>query len=49
LSATFDKCLKTKEGSALKIWEKEFKIYAEGIGLIQDGNMLLVKYGFIEN
>jgi hypothetical protein len=48
-AGTFDKCLKTKEGSALKFWEKEFKIYAEGIGLIQDGNMLLVKYGFIEN
>ena len=48
-AGTFDKCLKTKEGSALKFWEKEFKIYAEGIGLIQDGNMLLVKYGFIKN
>ena len=45
----FDQCLMTKEGSALKIWEKEFKIYAEGIGLIRDGNMLLVKYGFNKN
>ena len=48
-AGTFNKCLKTKEGSALKIWEKEFKIYAEGIGLMKDGNMLLVKYGFIKN
>ena len=48
-AGTFDNCLKTQEGSALKIWEKEFKHYAEGIGLIQDGNMLLVKYGFINN
>jgi hypothetical protein len=44
----FDKCLKTMEGSALKIWEREYKIYAEGVGLLRDGNMLLVKYGFIK-
>jgi hypothetical protein len=45
-AGTFENCLKTQEGSALKIWEKEYKIYAEGIGLLKDGNMLLVKYGF---
>ncbi len=48
-AGTFDKCLKTQEGSALKLWEKEFKIYSEGIGLLQDEKMLLVKYGFIKN
>jgi hypothetical protein len=48
-AGTFDKCLKTEEGSALKFWESEFKIYAAGVGLLQDGNMLLVKYGFIKN
>jgi len=45
----FVQCLMTQEGSALKVWEKEFKIYADGIGLIRDGNMLLVKYGFNKN
>jgi hypothetical protein len=28
--------------------EKEYKIYAPKIGLIQDGDLLLVKYGFIK-
>lgn len=43
----FEHCLKTQEGSALKPSEKEFKIYASGIGLIRDGDMLLTGHGFI--
>jgi hypothetical protein len=46
-AGTFTKCLKTKEGSALKLWEKEYKSYAAGIGLIQDQYLLLTSYGFI--
>ena len=42
----FFNCLKTKETNALKPNEKEYKIYAPGIGLIKDENLLLVKYGF---
>jgi hypothetical protein len=45
-AGTFKKCLKTMEGSGLNPDEKEFKIYAPGIGLVKDGDMLLVKYGF---
>ena len=44
----FTKCLKTKEGTALNKFEREFKTYAPGIGLIQDEKLLLTKYGFIE-
>jgi hypothetical protein len=44
----FENCLKTQEGSALKPREKEFKIYAPGIGLLKDGDMLLTKHGFID-
>lgn len=47
-AGTFENCLKTKEGSALNPREKEFKIYASGIGLLKDGDMLLTKYGFID-
>lgn len=43
----FTQCLKTKEGSALNYFEKEFKTYAPGIGLIQDANLLLTDHGFI--
>ncbi|MEJ2193420.1 MAG: hypothetical protein P8X73_01005 [Ignavibacteriaceae bacterium] len=46
-AGTFTKCVKMKEGSALKLWEKEFKSYAAGIGLIQDQNLLLTNYGFV--
>ena len=48
-AGTFEHCLKTQEGSALKPQEKEFKLYAQGIGLLQDGDMRLVKYGFIRD
>lgn len=43
----FSNCLKTKEGTALNILEKEYKTYAPGIGLIQDQKLLLTEYGFI--
>ena len=44
----FTNCLKTEETSGLNPKEKEFKHYAPGIGLIQDENLLLVKYGFVK-
>lgn len=44
----FTKCLKTMESTPLDSNDKEFKIYAPGIGLVQDENLLLTKYGFIE-
>jgi len=47
-AGTFENCLKTLEGSALKPREKEFKTYAPGIGLIQDADLLLTRHGFIE-
>ena len=43
----FTKCLKTKEGNALNYFEREYKTYAPGIGLIQDQSLLLTEYGFI--
>jgi len=43
---TFPGCLKTEETSALDPAEKEYKIYAPGIGLIKDEGKVLVSYGF---
>ena len=40
----FDKCLKTKETSAIE-GGSEQKYYAPGIGLLYDGGLKLVKYG----
>jgi hypothetical protein len=45
-AGTFANSLRTKEGSALKPAEQEFKTYAPGIGLIQDESLLLVSHGF---
>ena len=45
-AGTFSDCLRTKEGTALNLSETEYKTYAQGIGLIQDQKLLLIKYGF---
>ena len=47
-AGTFTNCLKTLETTPLEPLEKEYKLYAPGIGLIKDEEMLLVKYGFIK-
>ena len=47
-AGNFLNCLKTEETNALKPKEKEYKIYAPGIGLIKDDELVLVKYGYIK-
>jgi hypothetical protein len=47
-TGSFPNSLKTKEGTALNLLEVEYKTYAPGIGLIQDQNLLLTKYGYVE-
>ena len=41
----FKNCLKIKETTPLEPGHDEFKRYASGIGLIQDGSLKLVKHG----
>jgi len=43
-AGTFKNCLKVEETSALED-ETEHKVYAPGIGLIQDEDLMLVEYG----
>jgi hypothetical protein len=43
----FKNCLKVLEGNPLE-GAHEYKMHAPGIGLIQDEDLLLVKYGFME-
>lgn len=47
-AGNFTNCLKTEETTPLNPKEKSFKIYAPGVGLIKDGNLLVVKYGFVK-
>jgi len=41
----FENCLKTLETTPLEPEEKEYKLYAKGVGLIVDANLKLVKHG----
>jgi hypothetical protein len=42
----FDNCLKTEETTPLEPQNKEYKIYAPGVGLIQDSDLVLTRHGF---
>jgi len=46
-AGSFKNCLKVEESSGLNPKEREFKVYAPGIGLIQDEDLLLVMHGFL--
>ena len=46
-AGTFAKCMKVKEGSALKPNVTEYRSHAPGIGLVRDEDLRLVKYGNI--
>lgn len=41
----FEGCLKVLETTPLEKTEREFKVYAPGVGLIQDGGLLLLEHG----
>ncbi|MGI8787167.1 MAG: hypothetical protein ACR2HG_05325 [Pyrinomonadaceae bacterium] len=47
-AGAFTNCLKTEETTPLEPREKEYKLYAPGVGLIQDEDLLLTKYGFVK-
>jgi hypothetical protein len=44
----FKNCLKVEETTPLEPGTKEYKYYAPGIGLLQDGSLKLVRYGKAE-
>jgi hypothetical protein len=43
----FHDCLKTEETTPIEPGTKEYKIFARGVGLIQDGELLLTKHGSV--
>jgi len=43
----FDHCLAVEETSPLEPNAREVKVYAPGVGLIRDGDLVLIKHGFI--
>lgn len=47
-AGTYENCLKTEETTPLEPEVMEYKYYAKGIGLIQDGALSLASHGFIK-
>jgi hypothetical protein len=47
IAGTFKNCLKIEETTPLEPGVKEYKFYAAGVGLVNDANAELVKYGRI--
>ncbi len=45
---TFINTLKIEETTPLEPKAKEYKIYAAGIGLVKEGDLLITKYGYIK-
>lgn len=41
----FHRCVKTEETTPLEPGVKDYKVFARGIGLVKDGELLLTKYG----
>lgn len=44
----FTNCLKIEETTPLEPDAEEYKLYAPGVGLLQDGTLKLVRYGNVE-
>ena len=44
----FRNCVKMEETTPLEPNVKEYKVYAPGVGCVQDGDLKLVKYGKVE-
>jgi hypothetical protein len=44
-AGSFDHCLKVEETTPIEPDDKEYKVYARGIGLVQDGSLRLASHG----
>ena len=47
-AGSFKNCVKMEETTPLEPNVKEYKVYAPGVGCVQDGDLKLVKYGKFE-
>jgi hypothetical protein len=44
-AGTFRDLVKAEETTPLEPGKKDYKVYARGIGLVQDGELVISKYG----
>jgi hypothetical protein len=47
-AGVFEGCVRTKETTPLEPLAREYKMYAPGIGLIKDGDLLLVSHQYVK-
>jgi hypothetical protein len=46
-AGTFDRCVKVEETTPIEPHSREYKLYARGIGLVQDSTLLLTSHGMV--
>jgi hypothetical protein len=48
-AGVFEQCVKMKETTPLEMFATEFKVYAAGVGLVEEGALKLVSHKFVQN
>jgi hypothetical protein len=46
-AGSFDRCVKTQETTPLEKLAREYKVYAPGVGLVKDGDLVLVSHNYV--
>ncbi len=46
-AGVFDRCLKARETTPLELFAREYKVYAPGIGIVEDGPLKLVSHKYV--
>ena len=45
----FERCLKMRETTPLEMFVRDYKVYAPGIGLVEDGDLKLVSHKHVQS
>ena len=46
-AGVFERCLKARESTPLELFAHEYKVYAPGIGIVEDGPLKLVSHKYV--
>jgi len=48
-AGVFENCLKTRETTPLERFARDTKVYARGVGIVEDGPLKLVSHKYVQN
>src|SRR6266542_2320790 len=48
-AGVFENCLKMRETTPLELFARDTKVYARGIGIVEDGSLKLVSHKYVQN